>query len=69
MTRGNTTRRISAEDFLTTYAHNCGLTREGILARRVVATCHCDWWECDGWQVVAEDLLMPWRGEEVVIRG
>lgn len=63
------TRGILAEDFLATYAANCGLTVEGILERRVVATCHCDWDECEGWQVIPEPCLLAWRGEEVVIRG
>jgi len=60
---------MSAEDFLVAYAENCGLTREGILARRVVATCHCGLEACEGWQVIPEPCLLAWRGEEVVIRG
>lgn len=68
--RQDGTRQIEqAEDFLAAYAERSGLSRETILAHRVVATCACDYEECTGWQVASEDALLPWCGESVVIRG
>lgn len=58
-----------AEDFLAAYAERSSMSREAILAHRVVATCACDYEECTGWQVASEDVLLPWCGERVVIRG
>jgi len=60
---------VTAESFLLAYAERSGLTREAVLERRVVATCRCDYEQCEGWQVASEDSLLPWSGESVVIRG
>lgn len=59
----------AAEAFLTRYLKRSGARREVVLARRVVATCACGESICDGFQVIPEDCVLSWRGEEVIIRG
>lgn len=59
---------ISAEEFLAGYADRSGRTRAELLAGgRVVATCRCDYEQCEGWQLIKPEFLLPWRGEEVTI--
>ncbi len=60
---------ITPEEFLAGYADRSGSTRDKLLTGRVVATCVCGDELCDGWQLVPEDCLLPWREEVVVIRG
>ena len=57
------------EMFLAGYAKRSGRTREEVLKYQVVATCSCDYDGCEGWQVIAEHHLLPWRNESIVIRG
>jgi hypothetical protein len=60
----------AAAAFLKRYAAACDTTPSDILAGgRVVATCSCGDDSCEGWQVIPEDCLLPWRNEKVVIRG
>lgn len=59
---------VEAAAFLERWASRSGRTVEQVLERRVVATCSCGEDICEGWQVVPEDVLLPWRGERVVIR-
>ena len=59
---------MNAEQFLASYAERSEMTREQVLNGHVVATCHCDYDGCEGFQVNAEDNLLPWRDEVVLIR-
>jgi hypothetical protein len=60
---------VEAAAFLDLYAERSGTSPASVLESRVVATCRCNESVCEGWQVIPEDCLMPWRGERVVIRG
>jgi hypothetical protein len=60
---------VEAAAFLERWAAHSGRTVEQVLKRRVVATCSCGEDMCEGWQVVPEEVLLPWRDERVVIRG
>lgn len=61
-------RKAAAEAFLLAYAERSGSTRDEVLMGRVVATCLCDYENCEGWQLIPENCLLPWRAEVVVIR-
>ncbi|MDQ5862783.1 MAG: hypothetical protein M3536_11035 [Actinomycetota bacterium] len=61
---------ITAEEFLAGYASRSETTPAALLAEgRVVATCHCDYGQCEGWQLINPKYLLPWKGEEVTISG
>lgn len=60
---------VEAEVFLAAYAERSQRTTGEVLEGRVVATCSCDYEGCEGWQLINEDHLLPWRQEEVFIRG
>ena len=63
-------RRMTAGEFLAQYADRSGIDPDVLLAHgRVVATCSCGDTICDGWQLVPEDCLLPWRQETVALRG
>jgi hypothetical protein len=61
-------RTADAEAFLLAYAERSGSTRDEVMTGRVVATCACGYEACEGWQIIPENCLLPWREEEVVIR-
>ncbi len=59
---------MTAEEFLEAYASASGVTPEALLlAGRVVATCHCDYDGCRGWQLTRPEHLLPWRDEQIVL--
>lgn len=59
---------VTAEEFLAAYAERSHRTPAELLADgRVVATCHCDYEKCEGWQLIKPEHLLPWHGNEVVI--
>jgi hypothetical protein len=57
----------AAEDLLRGYGVRSGLTREQLLAGRVVTTCKCREPRCQGLKLIPAQCIMPHSGEVVVI--
>lgn len=51
---------VTADEFLAAYAQRAGVPALQLLeAGRVVATCACDYQDCEGWQIIPKDCLQP----------
>jgi hypothetical protein len=59
----------TAREFMTGYAQRSKATPEGLFAEGlVVATCHCDYEGCEGWQMTTLQILETFgRGETLAL--